>query len=332
MVTHPEKVLFPDCGVSKGQLCAYYEAMASVMLPHMSGRPVTLERFPNGIGAKGFIQKDVAKGFPEWLRRVEVQRREPRAGGDESPVHYALAFEARDLVWMANQNSITPHVWASRVPELDAPDCCLFDLDPARDEPEALRHAALAVRDLLGELGLESFVKTSGSKGFHILAPLDRKTPFEGTWRFGLGVGAVLVRRFPELFTQEFIKADRQDRILIDTGRNSRGATFAAAYAVRARSGAPVSAPCTWTELEAGAIGPQSITLQTMPARLAELGDPWTEMAARAQSLGPAERQLQAMLNDDEWQEAMAATTRRPSSRRAKNAKRPRAKTPAGNS
>lgn len=124
MVTHPEKVLFPDCGVSKGELCAYYEAIAPVMLPHMSGRPVTLERFPNGIGAKGFIQKDVAKGFPDWLRRVEVQRREPRAGREEEPVHYALAFEARDLVWMANQNSITPHVWASRVPDLDAPDCC----------------------------------------------------------------------------------------------------------------------------------------------------------------------------------------------------------------
>jgi bifunctional non-homologous end joining protein LigD len=321
MVTHPEKVLFPDCGVSKGELCAYYETVAPVMLPHMSGRPVTLERFPNGIGAKGFIQKDVAKGFPEWLQRVEVQRREARAGREEAPVHYALAFEARDLVWMANQNSITPHVWASRVPELDAPDCCLFDLDPARDDPETLRRAALAVRDLLAELGLGSFVKTSGSKGFHILVTLDGKTPFERTWRFGLGVGAVLVRRFPELFTQEFIKADRHDRILIDIGRNSRGATFAAAYAVRARAGAPVSAPCTWAEVEAGAIGPQSVTLRTMTRRLAEQGDLWAGIERSGQALGQAEQRLEAMLAEDEWREAMAATTRRPGSRKGNTAR-----------
>ena len=321
MVTHPEKVLFPDCGVSKGELCAYYDAIAPVMLPHMSGRPVTLERFPGGIGAKGFIQKDVVKGFPEWLRRVEVQRRERRAGREEAPVHYALAFEARDLVWMANQNSITPHVWASRVPELDAPDCCLFDLDPARDDPEALRRAALAVRDLLAELGLQSFVKTSGSKGFHILVALDGTAPFESTWRFGLGVGAVLVRRFPELFTQEFIKADRHDRILIDTGRNSRGATFAAAYAVRARPGAPVSAPCTWAEIEAGAIQPQSVTLRTMAKRLEAHGDLWTSLEASGHPLAKAEEQLAAMLGDDEWQEALAATTRRPGPRRGKKDK-----------
>jgi bifunctional non-homologous end joining protein LigD len=321
VVTHPEKVLFPDCGVSKGELCAYYEAIAPVMLPHMSGRPVTLERFPNGIGAKGFIQKDVAKGFPEWLRRVEVRRREPRAGRGAAPVHYALAFEARDLVWMANQNSITPHVWASRVPQLDAPDCCLFDLDPARDEPEALRRASLAVRDLLAELGLHSFVKTSGSKGFHIVVALDGKTPFEGTSRFGLGVGAVLVQRFPALFTQEFIKADRGDRILIDTGRNWRGATFAAAYAVRARPGAPVSAPCTWAEIEAGTIEPQSVTLRTMARRLAEQGDSWVEMERSGQALGPAEQRLGAMLREDEWQEAVEATTRRPGSRKGKKAR-----------
>jgi bifunctional non-homologous end joining protein LigD len=318
MVTHPEKVLFPDCGVSKGELCAYYEAIAPVMLPHLRGRPVSLERFPNGIGAKGFIQKDVAKGFPEWLRRVEVQRREPRAGREETPVHYALAFEARDLVWMANQNSITPHVWASRVPQLDAPDCCLFDLDPSRDDLGELRRAALAVRDLLEELGLDSFVKTSGSKGFHIFVPLDGKTPFEGTWRFGLGVGAVLARRFPELFTQEFIKADRQDRILIDTGRNSRGATFAAAYAVRARAGAPVSAPCTWQEIEAGTIGPQSLSLRAMPSRLTAQGDLWADMERRGQSLVQAGQRLEAMLGQAEWQEALQATTRRPGSRRAK--------------
>src|SRR6185369_1807555 len=143
-ITHPEKILFPDSGVSKRELCAYYEAVADVMLPHISGRPVTMERYPTGITGKGFIQKDVAKGFPDWLERLEVPRRGgPKAG----PVHYPLVYDARALVWLANQNSITPHVWACRVPTLDRPDICIFDLDPAEEHPERLRAAALAVRD-----------------------------------------------------------------------------------------------------------------------------------------------------------------------------------------
>src|SRR5262249_19514917 len=155
---------------------------------------------------------------------------------------------ARALLWLANQNSITPHVWTARVPRLDHPDVCVFDLDPSNEDPRALRAAALAVRALLDELGLPSFVKTSGSKGFHILVSLDGATGFDAVWRFGHGAGAVLVKRHPELFTQEFIKADRAERIFVDTGRNVAGATFAAVYAVRPKPDAPVSAPCTWDE------------------------------------------------------------------------------------
>src|SRR4051812_11145097 len=162
VITHPEKVLFPDCGITKGELCSYYEAVAPVMVPHVRGRPITMERFPAGIDKKGFIQKDVSKGFPEWLERVEGGKRT----GNGEAVHYPLAGDARSLVWLANQNSITPHVWSSRLPKLQHPDLCVFDLDPSVDDPPALRSAALAVRDLLGELGLPCFVKTSGSKGF----------------------------------------------------------------------------------------------------------------------------------------------------------------------
>lgn len=318
-ISHPEKVLFPDSGITKGELCRYYEEVASVMLPHLSGRPVTLERFPGGIGAKGFIQKDVAKGFPEWLPRVEVQGRAPRVSGKSAPVHYALGREARHLLWMANQNAITLHVWASRVPDLDAPDCCVFDLDPSRDEPEALARAALSVRDVLGELGLESFVKTSGSKGFHVLAPLAGQPSFESTWRFSLGVGAILVRRFPDVFTQEFIKADREARIFIDTGRNARGATFAAAYTVRAKPNAPISAPCTWEELATGSVTPQTFTLRSMPARLVQAGDIWSQLHDSPQSLTAPLAKLESTLSAQDWQDSQAATTRRPVSRKRPN-------------
>jgi bifunctional non-homologous end joining protein LigD len=318
-ISHPEKILFPDCGVTKGELCRYYEQLAPVMLPHLSGRPITLERFPAGIEQKGFIQKEVSKGFPEWLSRVEVRGRARRVDGAESAVHYSLAREARDLVWMANQNAVTLHVWASRVPALDTPDCCVFDLDPTRENAAELARAALAVRDSLGELGLSSFVKTSGSKGFHIFVALDGSASFDSTWRFGLGVGALLVRRFPGMFTQEFIKADRAGRIFVDTGRNGRGATFAAAYTVRAKPGAPVSAPCSWAEVESGSVAPQTFTLRTMPERLARSGDMWSTMVASAHSLEAPLLALEALLSEADWKEAHDATTRRPVSR-----KRPR--------
>jgi bifunctional non-homologous end joining protein LigD len=313
MISHPDKILFPDCGVSKGELCAYYEALAPVMLPHIRARPVTMERYPAGIDKKGFIQKDVAKGFPEWLQRVEIARRDPSR---REPVRYPLVYEPRDLVWLANQNSITPHVWASRVPALDAPDCCVFDLDPSASEPEALRDAALWVRDTLSELGVVSFVKTSGSKGFHIVVALDGLTSFEQSWRFAQGIGALLVKRQPRFLTQEFLKAERQGRILVDTGRNLRGATFAAAYAVRARPGAPVSAPCTWDELERGAVGPTTFTLRDMTRRLAEVGDVWRDIASHAVSLRTPLAALRGLLSDEDWDEALAASSRRPSPRK----------------
>jgi bifunctional non-homologous end joining protein LigD len=311
VITHPEKVLFPDSGITKGELCSYYESVAPSMIPHVRGRPVTMERFPAGIGRKGFIQKDVSKGFPSWLERVEVEKRDKDGG----TVHYPLAGDARSLVWLANQNSITPHVWISRVPQLRRPDLCVFDLDPPADDPHALRTAALAVRELLDELGLPTWVKTSGSKGFHVVVPLDGAGEAEGVWRFAHGAGAVLVKRHPHLLTQEFIKADRGDRIFVDTGRNVPGATFAAVYAVRPKPGAPISAPCTWAEIEGGTVGPRTFTLRTMAARLAAVGELWSGVLERRCSLDDATAKLEAMLTEADWSEALAASTRRPVSR-----------------
>jgi bifunctional non-homologous end joining protein LigD len=247
-----------------------------------------MERFHRGIGERGFFQKDVSKGFPEWLERAEV----PKKGGT---VHHPLVYDTRSLLWLVNQNSITPHVWTSRVPNLYRPDVCVFDLDPSEDRPDVLRAAALGLRDLLNDLGLTSWVKTSGSKGFHIVVPLDGEGDFGEVSRFGHTAGAMLVRRDPEHLTQEFSKADRGGRILVDTGRNAYSATFAAVYAVRAKPGAPVSAPCTWDELERGEAAPRTFTLRTMAGRIADAGDLWSEMDSRQQSLqGPME-QLRGM-------------------------------------
>jgi bifunctional non-homologous end joining protein LigD len=277
-ITHPEKVLFPEDGITKGELAAYYEAIAPMMVPHMRARPVTMERYPSGIGEPGFFHKDVSKGFPEWLERVET----PKKGGT---VHYPLVSDTRSLLWLANQNTITPHVWTSRAPDLVHPDVCVFDLDPAEDDPKILRATTLEVRDLLNELGLKSWLKTSGSKGFHIIVPLDAEADFGEVARFAHTVGTILVKRDPDHLTQEFSKADRGGRILVDTGRNGYSATFAATYAVRAKPGAPVSAPCTWEELERGDVHPRTFTLRTMPRRIADAGDLWSGMPDHKQSL-----------------------------------------------
>jgi len=279
VITHPEKILFPDDGITKGELASYYESIAPIMLPHISRRPITMERYPSGIGRKGFWQKDVSRGFPSWLERIEVPKK-------DGIVHHPLVTDTRSLLWVTNQNTITQHVWTSRAPKLYYPDVCVFDLDPANeDEPEVLRSAALALRDLLGELHLPCWVKTSGSKGFHIVVGLDGKSRMDDVAGFAHAVGTLLVKRDPDHLTQEFSKADRGGRILVDTGRNGYSATFAAAYTVRAKRGAPVSAPCTWEEIERGDVGPRTFTLRTMAERVAKAGDVWEEMPTRPESL-----------------------------------------------
>jgi bifunctional non-homologous end joining protein LigD len=288
-VTHPEKVLFPatatDEAITKGELASYYAAIAPAMVPHMRMRPVTMERYHRGIESPGFFQKDVSRGFPEWLERVEV----PKKGG---VVHHPLVCDRRSLVWLANQNCITPHVWISRAPNLYHPDICVFDLDPASDDaPDVLSSVALGLRDLLAELGLTSWIKTSGSKGFHIVVPLDGKTDMGTVAGFAHRVGALMVTRDPDRLTQEFSKVDRSGRIYVDTGRNGYSATFAAAYAVRAKPGAPVSAPCTWDEVASGTVTPRSLRLRNMAHRISAVGDLWAGM--RGQSLIKAIEQIE---------------------------------------
>jgi bifunctional non-homologous end joining protein LigD len=278
VITHPEKVLFPDDGITKGDLAVYYEAMAPVILPHLRGRPVTMERYPAGIGEKGFWQKDVSKGSPSWLQRVRVPKK-------DGVVHHPVVTDTRSLLWLTNQNTITQHVWTSRVPHLHRPDLCVFDLDPSTDNVAEVRAAAIGLRDLLQELGLPSWVKTTGSKGFHIVAPIDGKTDIAVVARFANAVGALFVSLAPDRLTQEFSKVDRRGRIYVDTGRNGYSATFAAAYTVRASRGAPVSAPCTWEEIERGEVQPGTFTVRNMPDRIAKAGDLWADMRRRGRSL-----------------------------------------------
>ena len=275
-ITHPDKILFPDDGITKGDLATYYEAVADVMVPHIANRPVTLERFNAGIKGPRVFQKNVEKGFPAWLKRVKVKKK-------DGVVNHVLITDTRSLLWVANQNSITPHVWVSRAPKIMKPDLMVFDLDPSDDDVGRLKKGALTLRKLLEELGLESWVKTSGSKGYHVAVPLDAEASYAKVAAFAHAIGGLLVERDAKTFTREFYKKDREGKIFIDTGRNEYSATFAAAYAVRPKAGAPVSAPITWDELKK--FGPTSLTLKNMPKRVAKLGDVWADLLETRQAL-----------------------------------------------
>jgi len=279
-LSNPDKVLFPDDGITKADLAAYYASVAEVMLVHVRDRPLNLWRWNAGIDKQRVVQQDIPKGAPDWVARVETPRRK---GGTNTHV---LAQDADTLRWLANQNCITPHIWTARRDKLDRPDRLVFDLDPeAGSDFTLVREAALAVGARLREVGLEPFAMTSGSKGIHVVAPLRRTR--ETAWvRERAGeLGAEIAERSPDTLTTEWRIEKRGGRILVDTARNTYGQTVVAPYAVRALPGAPVATPLDWGELEDGDLSPRKWTLRSVGERLASKGDPWADIARHARAL-----------------------------------------------
>lgn len=289
-ITHPDKVLFPDDGITKLELAEYYAAVAERMLPHVAGRPANLQRFPSGIGRPGFMQQELPGSAPDWIPAVTV----PRLGGGE--VRHAVLDDAAALVWAANQNAITPHVWLARAGDLEHPDQLMFDLDPPGADDPRVRHATLRLGALLAELGLPSFVKTSGSRGYHVVVPLDASAGFDTVRAFAEDVGTLLARHHARHLTTEMRKAARRGRILVDTLRNTYAHTAVAAYAVRARQGAPVACPVPWSELEDPAMRPDRYRLRDLARMLEGREDPWRDLARRATGLTAARARLDALL------------------------------------
>jgi bifunctional non-homologous end joining protein LigD len=295
-VTHPDKVLFPDDGITKADLVAYYQTVAPRMLPLVDGRPVTMQRFPNGIGQGGFLQKQIGKGFPDWVGRVTAPNRRTRQETIREEVTYVVCRTVDDLVYLANQGCITPHVWLSRADDLYRPDQMVFDLDPASADLGVLRSAAAALRDLLEELGLPAFLKSSGSRGLHVVVPLHPAADTDTVNVFSLAVAEALAARHPQDFTTEGRIAKRQGRLYLDTGRNGYAQTMAAPYAVRARPGAPVSVPLDWSEL--AEFDPRRHTLATIDERLAQ-PDPWAGLSGAASRLEQAGARLTELAEGD---------------------------------
>jgi bifunctional non-homologous end joining protein LigD len=276
-ITHPDKALFPD-GITKADLAVYYCDVAPVMLPHVRNRPISMQRFNGGITRPGFFHKDIPPGAPDWVPTVEV----PKKGGT---VHHVLANETATLVWLANQNCITPHVFTARADRLDRPDRIVWDLDPSDDDFDLVRRTAIELGSVLREAGCEPFAMVTGSRGIHVVVAIRRRHPYEVVRDAALEVADALVERNPDELTTAFRKEKREGRLFVDVNRNGRAQTAVPAYAVRPRPGAPVATPLRWDELEDRDLRPDAWTLRTVRERLERVGEPWAGIARTAGAL-----------------------------------------------
>ena len=287
-LSNTSKTLFPDDQVTKGDLVGYYRDIAARMLPYLRDRPLSMERYPDGITGERIVQKNVPRYFPDWIARTRVKKQ----GGTLVQV---ICDRPATLVYLANQACIEMHAFLSRTGALDRADQLIFDLDPPDDHRfDQVKHLALGLRDLLDELGLTAFVKTTGGRGLHVHVPLDARDDFDTVRRFARQASDVLAAREPDILTTEQRKDSRGDRVYSDVMRNAYAQTAVAPFSVRARPGAPVATPLDWAELEDASLTPHQFTLRTVGGRLDRLGafDPWAGMARRRYSLGRAAQRL----------------------------------------
>ena len=289
-ITHPERVLFPDLPLTKGGLAEYHCAVADAMVPHLRDRPLMLQRFPEGIDEGGFYQKAAGRGVPGWIRTVEVAKE----GG---VVAHPIVDDTAGLLALTNLSTVSFHRWPSRAEQPDRPDLLIIDLDPSTDDFEEVRRAARWTRELLEELDLAPYLQVTGSRGIHVVVPLDRSSTTDAVAAFAQAVASVLVARHPGELTVEGRKAARKQRLYVDVARNGWAQTVVAPYTVRPRLGAPVAMPITWDELDDPQLRPDGWTVANAPARVAEVGDAWATMMRHARSLQPRVRALKALLD-----------------------------------
>ncbi len=285
-LTHPDKVLFPDDGLTKRDLVDYYRRIADVMVPLIRERALTLHRFPDGIGAEGFYQQQVPDHFPDWIARASL----PRADG--KTVTRCVCNDAATLAYLAGQACITPHAWLARRDRPHHPDRMVFDLDPSDDDFSVVRMAARVLRGVLDDIGLTGFVMTTGSRGLHVVVPLDAATGFDAVRDFAQRVARAATARAPDHLTTEQRKQRRRGRLYLDIMRNAYGQTAVAPYAVRPRPGAPVAMPLDWGELGNGGLRADRYRIGNAFRRLAQKSDPWRDMARHFASLPNHEDRL----------------------------------------
>lgn len=288
-ISSPDKILFPADGLTKADLVNYYIRIAPALLPHIHNRPISMQRFPNGINEPGFYQKEAPDYFPEWVRRVEIEVKEEKETQPQ-----VVVDSAATLAYLANQGCITPHAWLSRAEHLGQPDKLIFDLDPPGDDFGEVRFAALTLREILNDLDLPAYLMTTGSRGLHIAVPLEPQADFDTVREFARNLAEQAAQTAPDRLTTEVRKNAREGRLFLDYLRNAYAQTAVTPYAVRARAGAPVATPLNWEELDASDMDSQRYNLGNIFRRLGQKDDPWQNFFERRGDIRHASRQLQA--------------------------------------
>lgn len=277
-VSNRAKLIFPADGITKGELIDYYSRVAETILTYLRDRLLTMVRYPSGIEGEGFFQKDVDGRVPDWVGRAEVEKESGR-------ITHVVCNDRPTLVYLANLACISTHVTLSRVDRLHNPDQMIFDLDPPGGDFSPVRKAAKKLKAFLNGLGLEAFLKTTGSNGLHVMVPLDRSADFDRVRSFARAVSQRLAQMYPQELTVEQRKDKRAGRVYIDVLRNAYGQTAVSAYSVRARPGAPVSTPLDWEELDNRRMDSRKYSIRNVFRRLARTGDPWAAAAGKAYSI-----------------------------------------------
>jgi bifunctional non-homologous end joining protein LigD len=273
-----DKPLFPESGLTKGGLVDYYRRIAATALPHYRDRPLSMQRFPDGIGDDGFFQKDRPDHYPEWIASVSLKKQGGR-------IEHVIVNDAATLVYLANQACITLHLALARADKPHHPDRLVLDLDPSDDDFAKVQRTAKRLKDLLDELELESFVQTTGSRGLHIVVPLDRSADFDRVRRYAKRLAETLAGRYPDEVTTEQRKNKRGKAVFVDYLRNAYGQTAVAPYSVRAIENAPVATPLRWGEVGDKRLRPQKYTIGNLFRRLGQIDDPWAGIDRHRQSI-----------------------------------------------
>lgn len=292
-LSHTEKIYFPvnkkskNKAITKEEIIDYYYHIAPVMIPYLQNRPLTVQRYPEGITGESFFQKDAPEYFPQWIKRLPIK------SDDGNITHYVLCDDAATLVYLTNQGCLVYHVWTSKLDILKYPDHLIFDLDPSGKAGFSLvRWAAKKLKYLFDLLELTSFVMTTGSCGVHVYVPLKQLYTNEEVTTFARSIAEYLIGRYPQKLTLSLPKHERGDRIFLDIYRNSYGHHGVAPYSVRALPGAPIAAPVTWQELLTKGIKSQDYTVFNIFRRLAKKDDPWKDMMRHAHTLDNARKKL----------------------------------------
>ncbi|MEP7379231.1 MAG: non-homologous end-joining DNA ligase [Chloroflexota bacterium] len=282
-ITHGDRVVFPDDGVTKREIVEHYARVATVMVPHLRGRPVSMQRVRETINTQVFYQKDAPDYFPAWIARVTV----PKVGGT---VTHAIVNDAASLVYLANQGCVTPHVWLSRVPDLQVPDRMIIDFDPGEGGVADARFAAHVAHEVVTAAGLVPHLMATGSRGYHLVVPLRPQADFEEVRAVAFGLSEVMARRAPDRLTTEFYKEKRDGRLFLDCNRNAWAQTAVPPYSIRPKRGAHVAVPLAWDELDT--VAPDTFDVRSIGARLAEVANPWKNFGAHMRSLTAAKKWL----------------------------------------